>query len=63
LIECFDVDFKDADLGKGETATPATYHNRIAHSLQAITGQDFGADKQQWLKWWQEKGKQSAELK
>jgi hypothetical protein len=24
---------------------------------------DFDADKQQWLKWWQEKGKQSAELK
>ena len=63
LIECFDVDFKEEELGKGESATPATYRNRIARSLQAITGQPFGADKQQWLKWWQEQGKQSAELK
>ncbi len=63
LIECFDVDFKEEEVGKGEHATPATYRNRIARSLQAITGQPFGADKQQWLKWWQEKGQQSAELK
>ena len=63
LIECFDLDFKQEGLGKGEQVTPATYHNRIARSLQAITGQTIGADKQQWLKWWQEKGKQSNELK
>jgi HEAT repeat protein len=63
LIGCFDVDFKEEELGKGEHVTPATYRNRIARSLQAITGQSFGADKRQWLKWWQEKGRQSAELK
>jgi HEAT repeat protein len=63
LIECFDVDFKEKDLGKGGRATPATYRNHIARSLQATTGQPFGADKQQWLKWWQGEGKQSAELK
>jgi HEAT repeat protein len=63
LIECFDVAFKAQDLGKGEHVTPATYRNRIARSLQRITGQSFGGDKQPWLKWWQETGKQSTELK
>jgi HEAT repeat protein len=63
LIECFDVEFRDETLLKGERVTTETYRNHIARSLQAITGQTFGADKQQWLKWWQEKGRQSAELK
>jgi len=63
LIECFDVDFKAHDLGKGERVTPAGQRNRIARSLQRITGQSFGGDKQPWLKWWQETGKQSPEFK
>ena len=63
LIECFDLDFKEEHLGKGEHVTPATYRNSIARSLQEITGQTLPHDKQQWLKWWQEKGKQSAEFK
>ncbi len=62
LIDCFDVVFKEENLGKGEHVTATTYHNLIARSLQRITGQPFGADKQQWLKWWQENGKQSTEL-
>jgi hypothetical protein len=57
------LDFKWEEGGKGDDVTPATYRNHITRSLQAITGQPFGADKQQWLKWWQEKGKQSIELK
>ena len=63
LIDCFDLEFKAKDLGKGQHVTPDTYRNQIARSLRQITGQPFGADKQQWLKWWQEKGKQDAELK
>ena len=63
LIECFDVDLKSQGLGKGERVTPATYRNLIARSLQAITGQPFGGDKQQWLRWWREKGRKNSELK
>jgi hypothetical protein len=51
-----DVAFRREDVGKGEHVAPATYRNRIAASLQYNTGQSFGADKQQWLKWWHEKG-------
>jgi HEAT repeat protein len=63
LIECFDADFKAHDLGKGERVTPASQRNHIARSLQRITGQSFGGDKQLWLKWWQETGKQNPEFK
>jgi hypothetical protein len=63
LIECFDVKFKSEDVDKGERVTPATYCNQIARSLQTITGQPFGADKQQWIRWWREKGQQDATLK
>jgi hypothetical protein len=63
LIDCFDVAFKEENLGMGGIVTPATYRNVIARSLQKITGQTFGADKQQWLTWWQEQGQQNAELK
>jgi hypothetical protein len=63
LIECFDVNFKSEDVGKGEEATPATYRNLLACALQRITGQAFGADKQQWLQWWREKGQESSKLK
>jgi HEAT repeat protein len=63
LIECFDVKFKEEDYGKGQRATAEGYRNDIARSLQKLTGQPFGADKQQWLKWWQEKGSLSGEWK
>jgi HEAT repeat protein len=63
LIECFDVPFKKKYLRKGTKVTPATYRNQIARSLQTITGQSYGADKQQWLRWWQEHGQQDANLK
>jgi hypothetical protein len=63
LIQCFDVEFKEETVGKGEHLTPQTYRNQIARSLQEITGQKFGANKEQWLKWWQEEGRQSKELK
>lgn len=56
LIECFDVPFKEQRFGKGGHATPATYRNLIARSLQGITGQPFGADKERWHRWWTEKG-------
>ncbi len=62
LIECFDRQFKEEYFGKGEHVTPATYPNLIASSLQQITGQSFGSDKQQWLRWWQ-KERQSTSLK
>ena len=63
LIECFDVKFKSQNFGKGERATPEGYYNSIAHSLQRITGQPFGGNKQQWLRWWRDKGQQDARLK
>ncbi len=62
LIECFDRQFQEEYFGKGEHVTPATYPNLIASSLQQITGQSFGSDKQQWLRWWQ-KERQSTSLK
>jgi HEAT repeat protein len=62
LIECFDRQFKEEYFGKGEHVAPATYPNLIASSLQQITGQSYGADKQQWLKWWQ-KERRSTNLK
>jgi hypothetical protein len=63
LIECFDVTFREKNVGKGERVTPATYRNLIARSLQKITGESYGADKQQWLQWWREKGEQNTKLK
>ena len=41
LIECFDLKYQEEEHGKGERATPETYRNRIAMSLQRITGQTF----------------------
>ena len=40
LIGCFDADFQEEELGKGERATPATYRNRIAKALQEIMRPD-----------------------
>jgi hypothetical protein len=62
LIECFDRQFKEEYFGKGQHVTPRTYPNLIAHSLQQITGETFGADKHQWQRWWQEKGRLRADL-
>jgi PBS lyase HEAT-like repeat-containing protein len=63
LIECFDVEFREESFNKGDYVTPAIYRNRIAQALQNLTNQSFGADKQQWLNWWQQEGQHSTELK
>ena len=63
LIDCFDVPFKDANLGKGGRMTPAIYRARIARNLQHMTGQSFGGDKQPWLRWWQAAGSKDAGLR
>jgi hypothetical protein len=63
LIGCFDRKFKEEYFGRGEHVTPQTYPNLIAHSLQQITGKTFGADKQEWQKWWQAEGRLRADLK
>ena len=63
LIGCLDRVFKEEYFGKGEHVTPATYPNLIACSLRKITGQSFGADKQQWLTWWRDTGRHSTVLK
>lgn len=39
------------------------FAKNIGESLQKLTGQDFGADKAQWLKWWNDGGKNLASLK
>ena len=62
LIECFNLDFAGKSDWK-RAYTPEMFRERVAESLRAITGQTFGPDQQQWLKWWQAKGKESAELK
>jgi hypothetical protein len=62
LIGCFDVDFRGKDDGK-RAYEPAMFRANIAESLRGITGQPFGADKAQWLRWWREKGSTTAELK
>lgn len=63
LIDCFDVDFKEENFGKGGHVTPATYRNNIARTLQQLTNQSFGYDKQQWLQWWQNEGQHDPNLK
>jgi HEAT repeat protein len=63
LIDCFDVPFASFDLGKGGVETPETIRNRIARSLRRLTDQTIGPEKDQWQKWWQEAGRNSAALK
>ena len=63
LIDSFDVDFREESPRNAGHITPATYHNRIAQSLQKLTGQSFGTDKQQWLQWWQQEGQHDPNLK
>jgi len=63
LIDCFDVPFKEQNVGKGERMTPAMYRARIARNLQHITGQSFGGNKQPWLRWWQAAGNKDAGLR
>ena len=55
LIECFDADFRGKSDWK-RAYKSAMFRENIAESLRAITGQSFGPDKEEWLKWWQEKG-------
>ncbi len=62
LIECFGVDFKD----EGDwmfAFRPEMFRDHVAESLRKITGQSIGPDKQAWLAWWREKGKDDASLK
>jgi len=63
LITCFDRQFQEEYFGKGEHVTPETYPNLIARSLQQLTGQTFGANKSQWLRWWEQNGRRNADLK
>jgi HEAT repeat protein len=62
LITCFDRQFQEETFGKGEHVTPETYPNLIARNLQQLTGQTFGANKSQWLRWWEQNG-QRVDLK
>jgi HEAT repeat protein len=62
LIECFDTDFRRAS-GFAMAITLHNFRDDVAKSLRSITGQPFGVEKGQWLKWWREKGMSSSELK
>ena len=62
LIECLDFKFKEVAASKSGT-TPRELIADIGDSLKKITGQDFGADKAQWVKWWNDEGKNLAGLK
>jgi hypothetical protein len=58
LIECFDADFQ----GKADwkrAYTPEMFKANIGRTLHKLTGRDFGADKAQWQKWWDDEGKNS----
>jgi HEAT repeat protein len=62
LIECFDVDFA----GKTAMKTmlePRHFRDELARSLRAVTNQPFGANKNQWLKWWDEAKRRDQDLK
>ncbi len=53
LIECFDVDFTKKTNGKVfHNFPPEKFMQNIARSLQRLTGQDFGPDKERWQRWW-----------
>jgi HEAT repeat protein len=62
LIECFDVNFEGKQDWK-RAYTPEMFRDHIADSLCEITGQSIGPDKQAWLSWWREKGKDLTDLK
>ncbi len=62
LIECFDADFAGKSDWK-RANTPAMFSENIAKALHILTGQDFGSDKTQWAKWWNETGKNIENLK
>jgi len=51
LIDSFDADFR----GKSDwrrAYNPGMFRENIATSLNQLTGQKIGAEKQAWLKWW-----------
>ena len=52
LIDCFDADFEDKSDWK-RAYTAEMFRENIAESLQHITNQRIGANKQEWLDWWQ----------
>ena len=62
LIGCFNADFKGKSDWK-RAYEPQMFAENIGESLKQITGQDFGADKAQWIKWWSDEGKNASGLK
>jgi HEAT repeat protein len=51
LIESFDADFRGKQDWK-RAYEPEMFRENIADSLKHLTGQQMGADKQQWQIWW-----------
>lgn len=62
LIDCLAVNFQETQMIKWRL-TPEQFREEIASSLQILTGESFGPDKEQWQKWWFEKGKALESLK
>jgi HEAT repeat protein len=62
LIECFDIDFTGKTAAK-IVSEQRHFHDVLARSLRAVTRQRFGADKEQWLIWWDEAKRRGEELK
>ena len=62
LIECFDADFAGKTDWK-RASNPPMFSENIAKTLHTLTGKDFGSDKTQWAKWWNETGKNVESLK
>jgi HEAT repeat protein len=56
LIACFDADFKGKSNWK-YAHTPKMFRQHVAESLQTLTGQKIGADKQRWLAWWKDEAR------
>ena len=61
LIDCFGADFAGKQDWK-RAYTPEMFRANIAKSLQDITGEKFGPDRDQWLAWWQRTGRFRADM-
>jgi len=62
LIECFDANF-DGKSDWKRARTPEMFAENIGEALRSLTGQNFGKNKAQWLKWWDEEGSHLDSLK
>ena len=62
LIDCFDADFNGKEDWK-RANQPRMFSENIGETLHTLTGQNFGPDKAQWLKWWTETGSHLDSLK